>query len=43
MNSRITGAMSAPPAVEDGVEVTDKVSFFFLSTVKPQYYRKKIN
>ncbi|XP_063437052.1 uncharacterized protein LOC134718457 isoform X3 [Mytilus trossulus] len=24
MNSRITGAMSAPPAVEDGVEVTDK-------------------
>ncbi|CAG2201073.1 unnamed protein product [Mytilus edulis] len=25
MNSRITGAMSAPPAVEDGVEVVDKV------------------
>ncbi|CAC5411822.1 unnamed protein product [Mytilus coruscus] len=24
MNSRITGAMSAPPAVEDGVEVADK-------------------
>ncbi|VDI50831.1 Hypothetical predicted protein [Mytilus galloprovincialis] len=24
MNSRITGAMSAPPAVEDGVEVVDK-------------------
>lgn len=24
MNSRITGAMSAPPAIEDGVEVTDK-------------------
>ena len=24
MNSRITGAMSAPPAVEDGVKVTDK-------------------
>ncbi|XP_063437064.1 myosin heavy chain, striated muscle-like isoform X13 [Mytilus trossulus] len=26
MNSRITGAMSAPPAVEDGVEVTDKTT-----------------
>ncbi|XP_076082151.1 uncharacterized protein LOC143052885 isoform X5 [Mytilus galloprovincialis] len=26
MNSRITGAMSAPPAVEDGVEVVDKTT-----------------
>ncbi|XP_052059105.1 myosin heavy chain, striated muscle-like isoform X5 [Mytilus californianus] len=26
MNSRITGAMSAPPAVEDGVEVADKTT-----------------